>query len=78
MSNKMICTEVRFNYYPGSTDGEYPERYESFVLQKDGVVEIHEIASDNDGDKMCYTVVFENGQMIRIYNPCWSHLIPAS
>lgn len=70
---KHYVTEVRYNYYPGSITGEFGERYESRILQIDGVVEIKE---DSDGGKIVYDVIYETGQIERVFNPHWSHLMP--
>lgn len=74
--NKYMVDEVRFNYYPGSSDGQYCERYERRILQIDSVVSIKETVSESG--EIIYDVVYENGQIERIFHPHWSHLTPAT
>lgn len=65
----LVPNLVRFNYYPGSIVGEYPERYEERILGIGGVIEIREHPAGGDGDRWFYDVVYENGSMERIFNP---------
>lgn len=60
---------IRWNYYPGSSDGQYPERYEERCVGYGGVVSIHEHAAGGEGDKWFYDIVYEHGRVERIFNP---------
>ena len=59
------CDTLRFNYYVGSTVGEYPERYEERIVGIDQVVDIIE---SKDG-KHYFDVIYSNDRVERIFNP---------
>lgn len=63
------CHTVRFNYYPGSTDGEFPQDYQERHVGLNGVVMIVEHISAGEGDKHYFDVVYENDRVERIFNP---------
>lgn len=69
MIEKLIPEIIRFNYYPGSLDGHYPERYEEHIVGQKGVVEIREHAAQGDGDRWYWDVYYDCNSVERIFNP---------
>jgi hypothetical protein len=69
MEDKLIPNVIRFNYYPGGTDHDYPERYEERIVGYKGITEIKEHASQGEGDKWYWDVHYIDNQVERIFNP---------
>jgi hypothetical protein len=65
----MTVTGIQYNYYPGSLNGEYPERYVEEMVGYRGVAKIDEHPAGGEGDKWFYDVHYDNGYMTRIFNP---------
>jgi hypothetical protein len=66
---KLTPEIIRFNYYPGSTDGQFPERYEEHIVGQKGVLEIREHAAAGDGDRWYWDVHYECNSVERIFYP---------
>lgn len=60
---------IRFNYYPGSSDGQYSEQYQERILGHNGVIEIKEHSAQGDGDKWYWDVHYDNNRVERIFYP---------
>lgn len=65
MENKKI-SKIEFNWFFIETNGEEYTRCE---VGKNGVVSIEEHKAQYEGDKWYYDVTFEDGRVIRIFNP---------
>lgn len=74
MSNKV--TSIRFNYYPGSLDGQFPENFQERIAGQNEIKEILEHAACGEGDKWFYDIVYNDGSIERIFNPHQAFYIP--
>lgn len=68
----LAVSGIQYNYYPGSTDGQFPERYLEHYVGYSDVTKIIEHPAGGEGDKWFYDVHFDNGYVTRVFNP---HLV---
>jgi hypothetical protein len=64
-----VCDIVNYNYYPGSIDGEYAERFIGRHVGYDSVVKIIEHTACGEGDKHYFDILYDNDRVERIFNP---------
>lgn len=68
----MKVKELIYNWYAGvfvqDNDGVYPG-YEKVSVGKNGVVEIEEFPARGEGDLWSYTIKYDDGRTIRVFNP---------
>ncbi len=61
----MKITKLHYNWYY-SSEGE---DYEVAEVGKNRVVEIRAILPKCDGDKLAYSIIYDNGNVETIFNP---------
>ena len=71
MTSEKIATCIIYNYIPAMSNSyeTFPETYKEEIVGSGGVVEIVEKQAWGEGDKFFYDIVYEDGKVIRIFNP---------
>ena len=65
----MKITKIYYNWRPEGDNKDYGENYDFEMIGSNNCINIEEHPSQGEGDKWYYDVQFENGNMIRIFNP---------
>jgi hypothetical protein len=59
--------KIEHSYIPAFEESPY--EISSAKVGKDGVVEIKEHRAAGEGDKWYYDIIYENGEVLRTFNP---------